>query len=336
VNKEPVSTGSTFFKAKILLVKIFFTLIVLLFLCITLPAQPVPDSILKSGTPGPAPTIRLRSGKSAGYSEPLLVIDGIVYEFDELKKLDPYDIASIDILKKEKLGLVGCHSPLRDLMVITTKSAYVRKFSIKDFLTGENIPKATIYFTSGNDSIKAVANDSGILVTDKLKTGVKYDITVSSAGYKRFSTIVKGNKQEILLEKDVKTCGEVIVSSSVIRCGGCCRHSFSCRAKGTKIDTIPVDRIVSPGDKLSALIYPNPARRNNRFTIQLENAQNEIVQIAIISLNGSMVFRYSQQINKGLNRLSINADAKWAAGIYNIQIRNEKGTLVRQEKIVVQ
>ncbi|HLG41150.1 MAG TPA: TonB-dependent receptor plug domain-containing protein [Chitinophagaceae bacterium] len=215
-----------------------------------------------------------KAGSNNTGTEPLIVIDGIPCELGELKKLKPDDIESITILKEAAAAAIyGCRA-VTGVIIITTKSSSVRKFIIKDFLTGEKIPSATICFTSDSDTIEEVADDNGILSTDKLKKGVKYHVTTSSAGYKTLRTIAAGKEQEVLLEKDIKTCAEVVVIAyPTIRCG-CC--------------------------------------------------------------HGSQVLLQSEKIIKGFNRFSIKSDARWAAGIYIIQLKDKKGNVLRCEKLVVQ
>jgi hypothetical protein len=58
--------------------------------------------------------------------------------------------------------------------------------------------------------------------------------------------------------------------------------------------------------------------------------------LSVFDMSGASVFTQPVKINVGRNQFSVMADSRWAAGIYNIQLRNEKGTLVRQEKIIVQ
>lgn len=262
---------------------------------------------------------------------PLLVIDGILHEFTELQKLNPNDIASIEILKEGATALIGCR-PARGVIIITTKSASVKKFIIKDFLSGEKVPSATIWLTSGNDTVKFIADENGELVTDKLKPGLEYEITVSSAGYKSLTTTGKGKEQEILLERDIKENENVVVIAyPTIRCRSYCCGGVYTRLQSDKIN------VAKPEETGNAKpLYPNPVQRNNVFNLELESRQNEVIQLSIISLNGSLVSLQSQKISKGLNRISVITDVKWSAGIYVIQLRNAKGTVIKQEKLVVQ
>ena len=333
--------------------KIIFTLLVLFFVA-NAEASGSRDSLPAGKTTREIPSgKRTASTTSRGYvcrvigsmtpCEPLLVIDGLPYDYDELKTLNPSDIESITILKDaEALGIYGSRGAC-GVIGITTKKTSHRKFVIRDFLTKEVISNATVCFTSGKVSFNIIANDSGRITTSKLKSHNKYSITVSSAGYKTFTGHALGSSQEIFLERDVRTCEEVIVSYSV---HSCTHRTTTCtlnRVSDCQITIIGSDSssfnasaFVSKSNFSHALIYPNPVQRSNAFNLEWENEQDVVCNIAVIGMNGSIVLLQSKKIMKGLNRLSIIADTKWAAGIYNIQLRNEKGTLVRQEKLIVQ
>jgi hypothetical protein len=55
---------------------------------------------------------------------PFVVLDGLVYD-KPLSELNPADIASITVVKKDQINknLIACNGGLRDLFIITTKNA---------------------------------------------------------------------------------------------------------------------------------------------------------------------------------------------------------------------
>jgi TonB-dependent SusC/RagA subfamily outer membrane receptor len=318
-------------------VKIIFTLLVLLFVANakasgsrdSLPAGKATREALpeKSTAVTKSTGIVMRCARTSMSAEPLLVIDGLPVDFKELKTLNPDDIESITILKDAyALAIYGSRAA-EGVILITSKRDPKQKFIVKDFLTGDVIPRATICFTNGGETIKTVANDDGIVVTDKLNGGIKYHVSVSSTGYKTFSTIVEGRQQEIRLERDVKACPTVVISSTeyprTIHCG--------MSVVVTREQAVPIKGAITVKP-----VYPNPVLRSNIFNLDYETELGGTIQLSVISINGGIVLFQSQKASKGLNHFSITADAKWSAGIYNIQLRNEKGTLVRQEKLIVQ
>jgi TonB-dependent SusC/RagA subfamily outer membrane receptor len=338
--------------------KILSTLFILLFsIVVTASGRlndslPQPANFLISGcqppkTEEPVTTkevkINLRCGGTfLNQDNPLLVIDGVLHEFNEMNKLNPNDIVSIDILKDASATALYGYRAARGVILITTKSALVKTFIIKDFLTGERVPLASVCFISKSDSIRTMANDIGVVMTDKLKPGVQYKMIASSAGYKTLSVAVKKGGQEVLLEKDVKECAAVVVVGyppCVCRRLNTttCTKTSKCTMNAGK-DTGYVYPDFSPvSEKKNDLsVYPNPAQRNHIVNLEFSHDQNEILQLSVIGLNGKLVLQQSQKIAKGLNRFSITADARWAAGIYIVQLRDERGAIIKNEKLVIQ
>jgi hypothetical protein len=266
------------------------------------------------------------AGSSAIVTEPSLVIDGIPYVFSELGKLNPDDIASIEILKEAGLATL-CNSPGGGVLIITTKSASLKKFIIKDFLTGEKIPAATICFTSDSDSIETVADSNGVLSTGKLKRELKYDMRVSSAGYKTLSTNVKDKEQEIFLERNVKECDHVTITCID------CRRTIHC---GISVKITREAAMKVTEKEFVRPIYPNPVQRNHAVYFEFNNDKEETMQLNIFSLTGNKILRQPQKISKGFNLFSVNAGTGWSAGVYLIQLRDQDGSFIKQEKLVVQ
>ena len=268
-----------------------------------------------SQTPGTTIVFRCGAGRTSTGVEPFLFIDGVVSDFNELKNINPNDIASIEILKESSQVAIYGNRGYNGVILITTKGAHLRKFVVKDFLTGEKIPGATICFRSNLDSITTVANEDGILLTDKLKMVGQYSMTVSSAGYKTFSTSVGGKVQEISLERDVKSSPEVVVVGyPVFRCGRHCPKTGSvsdCELKYV-VDTahIVAGVAITKTNKLISLIYPNPVVRNKPFTIQFECDYNASLELVVFAMNGQQIFRQSQKGTKALNHFSVIADAE--------------------------
>ena len=285
-------------------------------------------------------------GGSRNYTTPLYVIDGVPVELDEIKGIDANDIESINILKDAAASAIyGCR-PTRGVIVITTKSANVRKFIIKDFLNGNKIAGATVSFISADkrDTIMKAANDSGVVVTDKLKLSLNYQVSVSAVGYKSLSQAWKnkyGKKEnDLMLERDIKTCEDVLVTG--ISCG--IRRTIVCRGYSTLSDCA-MDIVTDTTSKFSygatkphlttKAIFPNPAQRGKTITIETTTQSDDPVEVRITSLNGKLIFSQPQKTYKGLNRLIVNTDSRWSAGIYLVNLY-AKGKLLASEKVVIQ
>jgi TonB-linked SusC/RagA family outer membrane protein len=72
-----------------------------------------------SGSPGGASNIRIRGLSTFGDNDPLILVDGVVYDSEGLNALNPSDIKSINILKDATAGLYGVRAANGVILVET-------------------------------------------------------------------------------------------------------------------------------------------------------------------------------------------------------------------------
>jgi len=284
------------------------------------------------------------AGKSQS-EPPLYVIDGIPFiDVNEIKNLDPNNIVSIDILKYSDLSTIFCNRTRRAIIIITTKSGNQRKLVIKDFLDGNPIPGATVSFISYDkkDTIMTEANDSGIVVIDKLKQSVNYEMCITAIGYKllkqNFSNTGLKGAQNLLLEREIKMCTEVVIASG---------HSWGCGRNYSSViindrPTIKVlEGIEQNTEDLkdisnsSVTLFPNPLSRGKVLTLQKSFTYEAGVVIRITSLDGKLLTSVKGKTFNGLNQFVVPTNSKWSAGIYFVQLY-ANGKLVASDKLVIQ
>lgn len=274
--------------------------------------------------------------------EPLLVIDGFVKRFDSMRLINPNDIESIEILKDAvATAIYGCRAS-QGVIIITTKGARLRKLIIKDFLDGSSIPGATVSFVSADskNNLMLVANDSGMIVTDKLKSSLVYEMTVSAVGYNTLTQTFKNgygsNRPEVQLVREVKTCDNVLIRSYPMQHYGCPRNCFLCSTSGV---VIIVDSIKT-GLKVPSLsntqIYPNPVQRGSLLNLVFDNDKSAAKSIRIVSIDGREMLQQSLRTSKGRNIFQLSTEARWAAGIYFVQLIYENGRILASDKIIIQ
>ncbi len=274
------------------------------------------------------------------YNEPLFIIDGILAEAEALKNLNPNDIESITILKDAAATALYGHRAFHGAVIITTKSAGLRQFMVKDFLDGTAIPGATITFTAGKDTLMFAAGEDGLVETSELKPGTSYEVQVSAVGYKPFiSRLQKGYKreQELLLERNEKIFNEVVMYGygRTIRCyTGRCQLLRDERSKSDTVE--PEGKIGGYVLKQLDRVYPNPVQRGQTITIQTLSDDDKPMRVFITDLAGRTVFSQSVKGFKGNNRLTVSADSRWTAGMYIVSLLDENGRKLQQEKLLIQ
>lgn len=273
---------------------------------------------------------------------PLVIIDGLPVLTTEMKNLNPNNIESIHILKDAVASAIyGCRASNGVIIIVTKQEV---KLIIKDFLNGERIAGATVSFISADkrDTLMAQSDDSGVIVTDKLKYSVGYSINISSVGYQTLSQTYnptyRNRKQEILLERDLKVCNEVVLpGGQVISCGR--NYSVmkisSCRRAATSDTVTIVSDNIEKMQSIAVRIFPNPLPKGGNLVIETSMESEQAITIKIIGLDGKTLLSQPQKTIKGPNRFSISTDSRWAAGIYLVHLY-ANGRLLASSKLIVQ
>ena len=74
-----------------------------------------------SGSPGGSSSIRIRGLSTFGDNDPLILVDGVVYDSEGLNALSPNDIESINVLKDATAGIYGVRAANGVIIVETKK-----------------------------------------------------------------------------------------------------------------------------------------------------------------------------------------------------------------------
>lgn len=281
--------------------------------------------------------VRMRATPTPSTETPLFVVDGMLYDEFILKKIDPNDIESINILKDAASALTYCNGASRGVIVITTKTANQRVIKINDLLTHESLPGATIelaYQENGKDTSMFMKTDSlGCFITNKIVNNKEYEIKVSSVGYKTFSAHVNskvtGRSYSVLLERNYSKLDEVVVTSY---------PAISCRSNTTCFLTRTQKRTVLKPDNLnqSVKIFPNPVTRSQKINIEFINENEQKITATLFSLVGKLISSKQYAALNGVNRFEYYLNSNLSAGIYIIQFTDPDDKLIKSEKLVIQ
>ena len=76
-----------------------------------------------SGSPGGSSNIRIRGLSTFGDNDPLILVDGVVYDSEGLNALNPNDIASINVLKDATAGIYGVRAANGVILIETKKGS---------------------------------------------------------------------------------------------------------------------------------------------------------------------------------------------------------------------
>ena len=84
-----------------------------------------------SGSPGGASSIRIRGLSTFGDNDPLILVDGVVYDSEGLNALNPADIESVNVLKDATAGIYGVRAANGVIIIETKKGKFGSKPQIE-------------------------------------------------------------------------------------------------------------------------------------------------------------------------------------------------------------
>ncbi len=84
-----------------------------------------------SGSPGGSSSIRIRGLSTFGDNDPLILVDGIVYDSEGLNALNPNDIESVNVLKDGTAGIYGVRAANGVIIIETKKGSFNTKPQIE-------------------------------------------------------------------------------------------------------------------------------------------------------------------------------------------------------------
>ncbi len=90
-------------------------------------------------------------------------------------------------------------------------------------------------------------------------------------------------------------------------------------------------RTITIGGDQSFTLSPNPAR--DQVVMAIKGQAREQADINILTIDGKIIYTDKQNINAGMNTITIPLNKSWSAGTYLIQVIDASGT--RQQKLVI-
>lgn len=214
------------------------------------------------------------------------------------------------------------------------KQTELRKFIIKDFLDNSNISGATVSFisTDKKDTTMYMANDSGILMTNKLGPGNYYDVIVSTVGYKTLIQRIpyKISECTFLLERNFRMNDEIILSTHPLRRSGCPRGY----ARRVSKKIIRNDSLTEKSVKIYSQlkIFPNPVPKGGILNIATPRSKAALIY-RIFSPSGRLLRSGPLDPLKDFNQISL--DSRWSSGVYLLQVY-ENGCVLASGKVITQ
>lgn len=268
------------------------------------------------------------SDATAFQGQPLYIVDGVPYDFLDLKTLDPSKILSICVLKSSQATALCDSKAFCGIIIIATKRG--NHLIIQDE-ENKNLLKGASVKISSNTKLKKpmffAADENGEVDLSPLENEHEYQIEISCIGYKTKINNIKKRQQNyyIQLEKDYKLLDTVILttdmSSRKISCGITCLGISPYGSRNSKNE-----------NKFAFEIYPNPVNTSSTVRLKLSQAVNG--KIAIISSSGQII--HSENFNSNKTSLQDIDLKKVSAGVYFIKLTDIFTRKSITQKLIIQ
>lgn len=286
------------------------------------------DATRKDTSIKPAP-IRLVSCRTInGDSQPLIIINGNLSSVEEMNSIDLNSIENITILKGAQATAIAGSQGENGLIVINLKLNY-KKMVVIDGDDSSPVAGASVGITmkNGDNTMFYVVDDKGSFSSNSPKEFNGLKMTVTAVGYETKAVYFNDDISKtdtIRLSRDIKICGEVVVS------GTWCPKRIRCSYR--------ITRLIPRGEKEEGTnafkCYPNPVQKGGAISISFKNAEKNISHIRVLSLGGMEMLKQGVSDVKGT--LVIQTDPRWSAGVYFVQLVYENGRVAASERIIIQ
>jgi TonB-dependent SusC/RagA subfamily outer membrane receptor len=314
---------------------------------------PINDSSLMNVSQERSSTIRIRCGTgSVSNNQPLFVVDGIPYEANDIKSINPADILEITVLKDVALAAIYGNRPLNGVVLITTKKQYHREIIVRDATNLLGVSNATVEARSNQTgkSFFFTADQVGKLETDSL-TSNDYMIKVSAVGYKAKEVSLKTIQQykgEIKLEREFVELKEInIIAYQKISCrkigdisnqGSILFGRLACLTGGIEIINSSQETEIKNDININKAIsvYPNPVAASGTINISFPNVKPGLYQLRLLSATGQLFYSFQKNISGKGETEQIHLNSNTLPGMYIVQVIDEQKKLLQTSKIVVQ
>lgn len=230
--------------------------------------------------------------------KPLFIIDGIPVDTMDIQQLRPEQIASIYVLKDElAMALYGCRAS-RGVLIITLKPRVLYIQAINSYTQQRLLPQALSVRVGAQSKEKQLAED-GQLEMSSMATNTTLEFFATGYVHKRYDVGREtSDTLTVWLEPIAKRQPELTTASRPV----------------------------------TAVLYPNPAKVDNRLTIQVPATEGKIA-ISLYGLNGQLIKQVTDRTNNGQISFLLPAAFK-GAGI--VVVQDEAKNVLLKEKLLIQ
>jgi len=273
--------------------------------------------------------LRCKVGERDTVNKPLWVVDGVVVTEEQVARIDPNTIESVNILKSDTV--IGCHGNSRSGIIFVTLKKIKNVLTITDEENGKGIPAASFQLLSAKDSSRQAADERGQGQKKKLVKGTAYTIQITAIGYLPVKlSLTDGYMPDSIKMQRKAVCEEnvTVVSTNFrrIRCYGGCRILSHIIYEGITKDTATANT--------QFLTYPNPLTRGQQQTIEWTAAKTSSYTLQVFDQGGKLLWNTDIKAKEGVNRYAWQPVQQWPAGTYILRLSSADGQYQASSKTI--
>lgn len=157
-----------------------------------------------SGSPGGGAAIRIRGLSTFGDNDPLILVDGVVYDSEGLNSLNPNDIESVNVLKDATAGIYGVRAANGVILIETKKGRANSKptielstyFGVQQAARKLSLLNATEYAVIKNETF-ANGGDALPFSNTRLGDGTDWqDAVFQNANIQNYNVTISGGSEK--------------------------------------------------------------------------------------------------------------------------------------------
>jgi TonB-linked SusC/RagA family outer membrane protein len=157
-----------------------------------------------SGSPGGGAAIRIRGLSTFGDNDPLILVDGVVYDSEGLNSLNPNDIESVNVLKDATAGIYGVRAANGVILIETKKGRANSKptielstyFGVQQAARKLDLLNATEYAVIKNETF-ANGGDALPFSNTRLGEGTDWqDAVFQNANIQNYNVTISGGSEK--------------------------------------------------------------------------------------------------------------------------------------------
>ncbi|HEX4958360.1 MAG TPA: carboxypeptidase-like regulatory domain-containing protein [Lacibacter sp.] len=225
------------------------------------------------------------------------------------------------------VSISGYKKSLKDFIFITGK--------VLDSEDGSPIAGATV---SINMKQTVITSEDGSFVLQISKSQKQEILIITSIGYQKTELDISNKKvknnlvqlSDIYLSRNIQGLSEVVVTGESYRRLGGLTGAVSIVSYSFR------DSIVNFLKPHAIKAYPNPISNYGTLQLSFGTTKPGFYQIRLLNAAGQLFYSFQKQINSQNETEHIHLHERMSAGIYLLEITDEKKRLVQTSKIMVQ